>query len=324
MIHHITCNLFLTNTGMDIINQTIPVEPNTTHGSHPTTTDAAIGIAHFIIVVIPSALISATVLFYLCKLMKTSGARPVLIMYSIIAILCITGPSVFAILNLITIFQSNGISCMLASFYYVVVFGTAMVSSYCTAIVAAAQFLVLQAHQRKLITSKNIIIFFFLTLFITEALNAFLASLDCILNVGEYVTATVWIIIAFVVPLLITIVFSVLTCLKVRNGVFEDTKVVIRSVVTVNAINLLCYIVFRFCGIVVFFAGVSLSDTYVTLAIWKEASFSISNIGYPLTALSILVLHSKIQKMAFNCKMNTEYHDEKVICSTNAAAISAV
>jgi hypothetical protein len=92
----------------------------------------------------------------------------------------------------------------------------------------------------------------------------------------------------------------------------------------VNAINLLCYIVFRLCGIVVFFAGVSLSDTYATLAIWQEASFSISNIGYPLTALSILVLHAKIRKMAFNCKKNNEYQDEEVISKTNATVLSAV
>ena len=309
---------------MGIINGTFLEQSNTSKSSNIVAIHAAVGVSHLVLVVIPSLLISAFVLYYLYILMKTSGVRPILLLYFILSILCITGPSLYLLVSFATILLNDDISCVLAIVYYITVFGTAMIASYCTALVSVAQFLVLQAHQKRLITVTKIVLFFLVALLISAVFTTTLACLDCPLNLGDYATSTLWAIFAFIIPLLVTVIFSILTCVKVRNGVFEEPKAVIRSVVTINSMNLLCYVVFRLLGFVIYYIGQNLSTTQVPIVIWKDISFSTADIGYPVTSLSILLLHTKLRQMAFGCRKNStnENRNEELVSSTKITEVS--
>ena len=309
--------------GMGIINGTFSELSNTSNSSDLLTIHVAIGISHLLMVAIPSLLISAFVVYYLYILIKTSGVRPILLLYFIISILCITGPSLYSIIDL-TKTLLNDASCALTIVHYNTTFGTAMLASYCTAMVAVVQFLVLQAHQKRLITVTKIALFFFVVLFVTAVFNTTLACMNCLLNFEYYIISAVWAIVAFIIPLLLMVIFSILTCVKVRNGVFEESKPVIRSVVRINSMNLLCYIAFRLLGLVIFYIGVNLSTTQSMFEIWKDISYSIANIGYPLTSLSILVLHAKLRKMAFGCKNCNKHRKDESVSSLKITEMSNV
>ena len=58
----------------------------------------AIGIIHLVIVVIPSLVIVPVVLYYIYLIMKQSGAKPVLFLYAVMAVLCFIGPLTHGIL----------------------------------------------------------------------------------------------------------------------------------------------------------------------------------------------------------------------------------
>lgn len=312
---------------MNFSNGTFSDVLNSSHGANYMAISATLGISHFILVVLPAFIISSAVLYYLYLLMKTSGIRPVLLLYFIIAVLCAIGPLFYSLVELtmvLTLRNNEGITCALATVHYVLVFGTGMIASYCTALVAVAQFLVLHSHQKQLITVSKVVISFVVMVLLVFAFNATLNVLDCFNYTGEYVTAAIWIFVAFIVPLVITVVFSTLTCRKVRCGVVEDTRTVVRSVVIINAINLLCYITFRLVGVVVYFTGATaVYDTESTLVLWKDISFVIADIGYPFTALSILVIHSKVRKMAFRCN-SIERRDEELTNSSKVTVVSNV
>lgn len=310
---------------MDSMNGTFLDVLNSSHGANINTISAALGISHLLFVVFPSLIISSAVIYYLYLLMKTSGFRPVLLLYCIISVLCIAGPSMYALVELATVLalqNDDGVTCALATVYYVLVFGTATIASYSTALVAVAQCLVLHSHQRQVMTVAKVVFSFVVIVLFAAAFNVALNIMDCIKYAGDYVTATVWAFVAFVVPLVVTVVFSILTCFKVKNSVVENTKTVVKSVVTINTINLLFYITFRFVGVVVFFIGVTSSDSESTLVIWKDVSFVIADIGYPLTALSILVLHTKVRQMAFKCNRSLSEHDNREL--TNSSKVAEV
>lgn len=67
----------------------------------------ALGIAHLIIVVVPSLVLSSIVLYYLLRLMKTSGVKPVTLLVFFLAILCMLGPRSYGIIWDISLYSET-------------------------------------------------------------------------------------------------------------------------------------------------------------------------------------------------------------------------
>eukprot|EP00731_Ephydatia_muelleri_P005564 Em0002g1740a len=138
---------------------------------------------------------------------------------------------------------------------------------------------------------------------------------------GEIATiSNIILSIAFVIPLIVAVACSVLTCLKTKNSMTSTAgNSAVRSVVVLNSLNIMCYVALRVPGLVVFFLGKQLrasGKSQGTLDQLVVIGQYIGDISYPLTALSILILHSGIRRMAFSCckKMKTD-----ILISSSAA-----
>ena len=113
----------------------------------------------------------------------------------------------------------------------------------------------------------------------------------------------------FIIPLIITVTFSVLACLKTKNSMVHTAgNSAARSVVVLNIVNIICYVALRVPGLVVYFLGKELREPKLqeTLDELVVIGQYIGDVSYPLTALSILVLHSRIRRMAFSCGDKTK------------------
>ncbi|KAL5505277.1 hypothetical protein EMCRGX_G006683 [Ephydatia muelleri] len=107
----------------------------------------------------------------------------------------------------------------------------------------------------------------------------------------------------------VTVTCSVLTCLKTKNSMVSATgNSAVRSVVVLNTINITCYVALIVPGLVVYLMGVKLHVTELsqeTLDQLVVIGQYIGDVSYPLTALSILILHSEIRRVAFRCCKKT-------------------
>ena len=76
---------------MEFDNRTVGRLLNSSN-EHSAQVYVALGIIHLVIVVIPSLLIVPVVLYYIYRIMKKSGVKPVILLYAVVAVLCFTGP----------------------------------------------------------------------------------------------------------------------------------------------------------------------------------------------------------------------------------------
>lgn len=185
----------------------------------------AIGIADLIIVVVPTLVLASIVLYYLCRLMKTSGVKPVSLLFFLLAILCMLGPLSYGILwdiSLITAIPVFG-NCTdphrVHVIQYVLQFGIGMAISITIAMIAVLQFMVL--HCRRVIMVKHVV-----AVYVAMVTISF--SFSCIFFNGGYteirgshckaflnsgaVNVGVWTALAYAVPMILTVIFSILTC----------------------------------------------------------------------------------------------------------------
>ena len=77
----------------------------------------------------------------------------------------------------------------------------------------------------------------------------------------------------------------------------EENRSLIRSVVVLNTFNIFAYIVLRVGSLLVYFTVVSVNPTKNTVYLWTTISRYIGSLNFPLTVLSILIVHSSIRKM---------------------------
>ena len=142
-------------------NNTENGRTNTSSDEELVTIYKAMGIADLIIVVIPTLVLASVVLYYLCRLMKTSGVKPVSLLFVFLAILCMLGPLSYGILwdiSLITavpVFGNCTAPHPVYAIQYVLQFGIGMAISITIAMIAVFQFMVLKC--RRAIMVKHVI-----------------------------------------------------------------------------------------------------------------------------------------------------------------------
>ena len=276
----------------------------------------ALGIIHLVIVVIPSLLIVPVVLYYIYRIMKKSGVKPVILLYAVVAVLCFTGSLIGIVTDAGTIANvpvyGNCSSPSLTSPLRLLLnYGMHTALLYTITLISAVQFSMLY-----FIIQINLKMVCSVLLFLVVCSIA----IHCIRFIGTYreiwgpfctqegeigTILNIFLLVAtFIIPLIITVTFSVLACLKTKNSTVHTAgNSAARSVVVLNIFNIICYVALRVPGFVVYFLGKELREPkqQETLDELVVIGQNIGDVSYSLTALSILILHSDIRRMAFSC-----------------------
>ena len=300
---------------MEFNNRTVGRLLNSSN-EHSAQVYVALGIIHLVIVVIPSLLIVPVVLYYIYRIMKKSGVKPVILLYAVVAVLCFTGSLIGIVTDAGTIanvpvygncsspYQTSPVRFLLNYGMHTALLNT-------ITLISVVQFSML--YFKFQITLKMVCSVLLFLVVCSIAIHCIRFSgtyreirgpfctqegeIGTILNI--FFTATI-----FIIPLIITVTFSVLACLKTKNSTVHTAgNSAARSVVVLNIFNIICYVALRVPGFVVYFSGKELREPeqQETLDELVVIGQYIGDVSYPLTALSILILHSDIRRMAFSC-----------------------
>ena len=275
----------------------------------------ALGIGHIFVVVIPSVVFAVIVLSFMWKLMKEVGFKPVNLLFSLLAILCITGPVSYGILwdvSLITNIPLFGNCSNIHPVFviqYVLFYGIHTIISFTISMISVVQYVSLSHKYGRFMTSKNVFVVFLI-------LSVASIGICCIYFNGKYVeirgshcrqedtvgmiNVAIWFAFAFILPVVATIICTVLTCLKVNSEVIEENSFVVKSVVKVNVLNVLSYIVLRSIAVMLYYLGTGLDPSQYSSGVWTMVARCIGDLNYTSTVLSILILHSNIRNRILN------------------------
>ena len=274
----------------------------------------ALGIAHIIIVVIPTLVLASVVIYCLCTLMKASGVKPVSLLFLFLAILCMLGPLSYGILldvSLITAIPVYG-NCTtqypVVAMQLMIIIGIAMSISVTIAMIAVLQFIVL--HYRGVVMKYVIVVYagLLITCFGASGIyfNGWYSEIrGSYCKTSRSVNTFVCAALALIVPVLLTVIFSILTCVKVKRGV--QTNSVVRSVVATNVFNIFTYLVLRLGNLLVYSIAIGVKPNKNILYLWVVLSRNIQELNYPLTLLTVLIVHSGVRRKVFKrIKPSTE------------------
>ena len=301
---------------MEFNNHTVGRQLNSSD-ERSTQVYVALGIIHLVIVVIPSLVIAPIVLYYIYHIMKESGIKPVILLYAVVAVVCFTGPLTYGILNDVGIIANIPVYGNCSSPYLthairlVMTYGMHTIMVIIITLISAVQFSML--YFRFQITLKMVCT-------VLLFLVVYSIAIHCIRFTGTYkeiwgpfcteegkvgtIVSILLTVTAFIIPLIIIVTCSVLACLKTNSSTVNiGGNSAARSVVVLNIFNIILYIALRIPAFVVYFLGKELhaveqqesSDELVVIGQY------IADLNYPITALSILILHSGIRRMAFRC-----------------------
>ena len=275
-----------------------------------TTIFKALGIVHLIIVVIPTIILAPVVIYYLCMLMKASGVKSVSLLFLFLAILCMLSPLSYGVLldvsliSAIPLFGNCITQYPVIGIQFMIVFGLAMAVSVTVATIAVLQFMVLQC--RGAVMLKYVIVVYAGLLVACFSASGIFFNGEYIEIYGSYckgssgpVNLVVCAALAFIVPVLLTVIFSILTCIKVKRDVSSQMNSAVRSVVATNAFNIITYLALRLGSLLVYFIVVSINPTMYTVYMLTVMARYIGELNYPLTLLSILIVHSGVRRKIF-------------------------
>ena len=276
----------------------------------------ALGITHLLVVVIPSVAAATAVLYYIYRIAKESGLKPVTLLYAFVAILCIIGPLCCGILSDISIITNIPIFGNCSSSYQthvlrvILFFGIHTTIMVVIALISAVQLLIVTS-QLKINLQMVSAVFVFVVIY-SIGIHAIRFNGDYREIRGSYCTQdgttaainnSVLIFISFVIPLAITAACSVLTCLKVKNTTISIAGTsAIKSVIALNTFNIVSYLVLRIPTFTIYFLGKYLNDQSQNVADeFVITAQYFGDLNYPLTAFSIIILHSGVRQMALSC-----------------------
>lgn len=272
---------------------------------------------HIILIIIPTVVLGILIIVAIWKEKKPSGRSPIIIIYLAMALFSLAAVLSYGFLwdiSLITdiaFLGECGTSIPMYSIYNFLYFGFHSIIALNVGVAAVFQFLMLKYGRKVsskwvylallslIIASIVMSCIFFNGLKSTTIKASYCRhanALDGVINVAA------WLPLAFTVPLVLTIVFSVLTCCKVKKSAIQplnDEKSLVISIVKINIFNILLYLTVRLVSVLLFFFGTRLlhgnQDAVVAIIILSK---HLNDASYPSTLTSILVVHKGIRRMA--------------------------
>ena len=268
---------------------------------------------HIILIIVPTIVLGIIIIMVICK-EKPSRQAPITVFYLAMAMFSVAAVLTYGLLwdiSLITDIPFLG-ECgtyPLYNIYNIMYFSFHSIIALNVGATAVFQFLVLIHGKR--ITSKWVYIALFSLIITSIGISCIffngrnstrIRGSNCIfLGLEGLINFVLWLPLAYTVPLALTIVFSVLTCKKVKKSVIQplnDEKSLATSIAQINMFNILLYTTFRLASVLLYFLVSRLlkrnEDTAVTLIISRH----LNDASYPATLISILVVHKGIRRMA--------------------------
>ena len=267
--------------------------------------------------IIPSLVVGSVVLHFLFRMMTRKEFTPITFVYTIISIFCVISPVGLAAFWLLTLYsnslvpQNSTVSCTIYAAKFVMCYTPFMVVCYSIGITSIVQFLLLHTDYKRLVTLKSLALSMF-AVSVASILFPFVLNLglcvreqmkshrdysrDSLTEVG-----VAYVIVAYVLPLVIIVIFSVLTHLKVKREVSYRKKVIVRSVLLINGSNITIYCLFKIFAVVIYFVGVYVSNNLDVSTTWIEIARYLGDLGYLFTIASILILNPRLRSMALVC-----------------------
>ena len=273
----------------------------------------AVAYLHFILIIVPTVVLGI-IIMVIWKEKKPTGLTPIVILYLAMAIFSILAALTYGVLwdiSLITgiPFLGECETYPLYNFNVTIFFSFHAFIALVIGTAALFQFLVLRYGKK--VSSKWVyiaLLFLVITSISVSCMYFYggnsttIRGSNCRFVKNGAVTVGSWVILAYTVPLAMTIVFSVLTCYKVKHGIVQssdDEKSLVTSIVQINTFNICSYIIFRLASVLLYFVGTRLLSGDVDYAAATVIiSRNLNDASYPTTLISILVVHKGLRRMA--------------------------
>ena len=275
-------------------------------------------VVHNVTVILPSVVFGTVALYFMFRVMRRTGVKPIMLLYAIITICCIIGSvtvGIFWVLSLVSdilVLKNSTLSCTIYTAKYAVCYTPFTIVCYCIAMISVAQFFLLHSQYKSYINLKLVAVTFTVVLVSSIVFVSMLIAGLCVSDqqrlhkdedpVSLAVMAAVYTPVAWVVPFVVIVIFSILTHQKVKRDVSYKKKAIVRSVLAVIGFNMAIYAVFKGVSLLIYYVGVIISNNPDIIAKWLEIGRYISFLEYPFTILSILLFNPKLRSMALFCK----------------------
>ena len=271
---------------------------------------------HLILIIVPTLIIGMIIIVIIWKVRKSSGLTPIIIFYLAMALFSLAAVLSYRLLwdiSLITDIPFLG-ECgrfPLYNIYNLLYFSFHSIVALNVGVAAVFQFLMLKYG--KMVSSKWVYIALLFTIitsigvscvFFNGRNSSTIRGSNCRFtdNFVGIIDLVAWLPLAYTIPLALTIVFSVLTCYKVKKAIVQplnNEKSLVTSIVQINVFNIFLYTTFRLASVLLYILGSRLLRENVEhAAAIIIIARHINDASYPATLISILVIHKGIRKMA--------------------------
>ena len=295
---------------------------NETNSSALETILIGLGIAHLVLVWIPAVVLGTSILVFISKLLKANQKVQInstILLYSIMVIISISGPSTYGLLSDISLiigipkickYYPSGIAVTLSF----VIFHTLL--SNITGLVAVLQFLILKYGKRLTIKTTFIGLIIVIILSVTIPCAIVFNEYDYIEIRGTQCVSdpattqlhlAILLVLGYLPPLVITIASTLTTHFKLKRCVVDQKKsLIVRSVLAINSFNIVQFNVFRAASIMTFYIGISMApkDDISMFKLFTLIGRYIADLSYPVTICSILIVHKSIRSLLSDCLQN--------------------
>ena len=298
------------------------MEFNETNTSTLNTILIGLGIAHLVLVWIPVVVFGTTVIAFISNLVKANQTLQInstILLYLIMVIISILGPSTYGLLSDISLIIGIPKICKLypsgiAVSLTFIIFHTLL--SNITGLVAVLQFVILKYGKR--LTLKTTVIALIIVTIIS-------VTIPCAVIFNEYdyidirgtqcvsdpdttqLHLAILLLFGYLPPLVITIAATIITHFKLKRSVVDQKKsLIVRSVLAINSFNIVQFNVFRAASIMIFYIGISMApkDDITMFKLLTVIGRYIADLSYPVTICSILIVHKSIRSLLLDCFKN--------------------
>ena len=230
----------------------------TTNSTRAAAVLSAVAYLHIILIIVPTLVLGITIIAVIWKVRKPSGLTPIITFYLAMALFSLAAVLSYGLLwdiSLITDIPYLG-ECgtyPLYNIYNLLYFGFHSIIALNVGTAAVFQFLVLKYGKKVSFKWVYIALLFMIItsigvscVFFNGRNSSTIRGSNCRLteNLEGIVNLAAWLPLAYTLPLALTVVFSVLTCYKVKKAIAQpsnDEKSLVTSIVQINVFNIFLY-----------------------------------------------------------------------------------
>ena len=295
------------------------MEYNETNSSSLDTTLVGLGIAHLVIVCIPSVILGTAALIFICQLIKMKQIfmiNSTILLYSVMIVLSISGPFTYGLFSDISLIIGAPQICKyypsgLAGNLSFKIFHTLL--SNVIGLASVLQFMILKYGKRITLKATIIALILVATISVTIPCAVIFNEYDYLEIRGIQCTSdpdttqlhlAILLLFGYIPSLVITIAATLITHYKLKKSIFDQKKsAIVRSVLAINLFNIVQFNLFRAASVILFYVGISVApeDDLTIFKLLVVVGRYIADLSYPVTTCSIIMMHKSLRSMLLSC-----------------------